>query len=315
MSLRLSAVLAAVVVIVVAFGVGVATRGQETAAPAFAGRVTVEGAALAYPGTWRRTAPPDRPFGVPGASAEAIERRGGGQLVLGRIPGLTAADVRGLLAGYTPPTRVRVVDVQGLQGLGQIGARNPATGETLDLYAVPVELVGGPALITLTCIAPANAPEPFRPACGRLAARTLVDVSSLAALELRPSAAYAKRVNAALDALRAARTRGRAALRLRGRARTQADDAAAIAAAYGAAADRVAAAAPPSAAREANTELVAALRAARAAHMRLATAARDGSVTAFANASTAVGITEAAVERALGGLGALGYAAPRPVPS
>ena len=307
MTPRVPAVLAAVVVIVVAFGAGVATRSRAPAA-AVTDRVSVEGATLTYPGTWRRTAPPDRPFSVRGASAEAIERRGGGLLVLSRVPGRTAADIRGLLAGYAPPTRVSIVDVQGLQALGQIGARNPATRETLDLYAVPVELVGGPALIALTCIAPQGAPEWFRPACRRLAARTIVDVSSLAALELRPSASYAKRVNAALDPLRTARARGRAALRLRGRASTQAGDAAALATAFGVAADGIAAAAPPSAARDANARLVAALRDGRAAYARLATAARDGSATALANASAAIASAEAAVERALRGLGALGYA-------
>lgn len=302
------AALAAAVVVVALAVVGylAGSSGGGGSTPAGSNSVSAGAVKLTYPDDWKEGAGvPD----VPGLNlSDRIELSapaGGSGLLAGRSDGAGATLLPAALLqrlGKPPATNdaVKLGDYEAFRyrDLQPEGLRGRTT-----VYVVPTDR----GVATIACVAGGAANTGAALASCESIATTL-ELRDAKPLPLGPSQAYADSLNATLGKLNTARAAGRSRLRAARTPAGQGDAAAALQRAYREASRSLAGAPAGPTAAAANKAIVDALVRTTGAYERLASAARRGDRGAYGSARAAVRSGEAAVQRAIRRLAALGYA-------
>jgi serine/threonine protein kinase len=301
-------VVAATAVLAVAAGLLVGDRESSTPAPSrpaprLASSAGNDALALRFPEPWRQTNRPPAIEGLDLARPVALDAgTGGAGVVAGRTtatgPTLLPAAFVKRLADRPAGEPVRLGAVQALR---YRGLRPGESGPALTVFAVPTSR----GVATIACHAPAAAAAAFEADCERVAAS--LELSGAKAYALGPQAGYARRLDRALTALAAARSRDRRALAGAKTQGGQARLAGALAAAHDRAADALARLAVTPADAGAHAALVAAVRRARGGYARMARAARRHDARGFAAGERTVRDGDAMLRKALAALKDLGY--------
>lgn len=303
--------------LLVALAVGAALAGfllgsgggeTEQEGEAFTSSASAGSLELSFPASWERVSEEPRVPGVklieplvlaPAAPAKA--RLVAGQVaadgpallssgLLERLPG-GASDGEPVRLGKLEALRYRGLEPRGLEGV-------------LHLYAVPT--TGGVA--TVACSAPAARAVAFLRECESVV--TTLQLAGAEPYPLGPSAAYARRLRAALARLESARGAAGARLRRASTPDAQAEATDALAGAYDRSARAVAGIEVSPADRGVKLALAGALERIGDAYGRAAGAARTSDGEAYAAAGRAVRAGESALRRAMSRLERLGYKLP-----
>ncbi|HEX4344349.1 MAG TPA: hypothetical protein VHZ31_02190, partial [Solirubrobacteraceae bacterium] len=213
-----------------------------------------------------------------------------------RLPA-TAPKGEPVLLGDTQALRYAQLDVGGY-------------ADALTLYAVPTS----DGSVVVACHAPAGSAA-FFDDCARSAATLALDglpslrLDGARALPLGPSPSYGRRVATAIGTLDRAVRAGAAHLRQARTARGQATVARALAASVTRVASGLQAGSVSARDREGHDALVGAIRALGTRYGQLATAAADGSASAYGDAADGVRRADGRVRQAVRALATLGYGA------
>jgi len=289
-ALALAAVAAAV------GGYASGASGRDEHAPAK--RLAAGPLRIDTPHGWRRVASVPRVPGLKLSSPVAATGGKGRRLIVGMADGSGATLLpRALLDRLPrPPRRDDAVALGSLVAYRYRGLR-PRGSLPLTVFVVPT----AKAVATVACPGKGRQVE-----CERAAATLRLEGVRALALGARDD--YAKALNATLARLDAARRHGRSALRSAAARGARARAARSLSRAFARVAADLSTAPVGPAERPAHEALRDDARAAEAAYLRLASAARRGSVDAFGSAASSVRRRESAFERDLRALAGLGYA-------
>jgi serine/threonine protein kinase len=302
----LGAGIAAVVVAAIGGGLlGSSTSGADPS-PAPLQRVASGLVSLQLPGDWTSLRQPVIPgltfIGEPIARAAVGEAAGDAELIAGRVaatgPTLLPESLRRRLGGSPEAEAVRIGPLQALR-YRDLPAGDD--GGLLTIYAVPT--TRGVAVVA--CRFQAAAATAFRPQCDGAAAS--LRLRGARPYGVGPSAAYARRLNAAIAALsreRAVQRRALASAELPG---LQATAAKRLASAYAAAADALRGADLGPAGAGRNEAIRAALARGDSAHQAMSRAAARDDGPGYETARRAAALGDRDLRVALASLRALGY--------
>lgn len=293
--------LVALLMAVAGTAAGAVAARQASPGLSFAQSAAVPGAAVEVPAGWAPTAV-DLPGWDLGQARAMGPEEGGGGIAVG-VSAMRPTDAAPAAAREVwtfRPATGRRVRVAGVVGIEHSGARIDADGTLVSARVVTVPRAGGSAIAA--CWWDAQRAT-VRDGCD--AALRGLRVENAASLP--PNPAYAARVSAVLDALRADRDR---AWRAAARASTPAQQAARLqqlAAAYQRASTRLTELSPDPAEQGPHGRAVAAANGAATAAQSAAAAVRSGRATRFAAAQRALAAADARVRDARRQLGGVGY--------
>jgi hypothetical protein len=265
---------------------------------------------LSFPAGWQRLASApaitgltfSQPLALGSGSPSPSAGDAGQQLVAGEVSAsgpslLPAAFVAGLNGALPRPEPVRLgaLEAYRYSGLSVHGLAGPLT-----LYVVPT--ANGAA--TVACLGSASTGSATQ--CAQIAATLQVNGTTVFALT--PSPRYAAALGSTFGALHGTVGAGTARLRVASSATAQAAAASQLAAAYGSASSALNRLGVSPALRSVNASIASSLAAVGRDYAALATAARAGDETAYAQASRAIGSDGARAAGALAALRQAGYA-------
>jgi hypothetical protein len=301
----LIAAVAAGVIALAVVGYLVGSSGSSgSQAPANNSSASAGALTITFPDTWQRvdSAPP-----IPGLAFKdpiSVAPKGGpavGALTAGTT---TSGDATLLPASFkktlsSPPSKGEPVKLGKLQAYRYTGLKPKSYPQDLTVYTVPTD--GGVA--TIACSAAAAQAATFLPECER-AASTLT-LSGVQAFDLGVPKSYADALNGAVTKLQAARKAALAKLQSAKTPTAQAAAARQAAAAYGTAAKALAGQKVPPQLDAANVAIVSAMRQAQSGYSAMAAGAAGGNTGAYKTGTAAVKKADAALAKALQGLGQL----------